>query len=76
MPKSIDNGDPIELKRLAKALEEWITAQAAPIAVGQIQDLFKGILKPQYIFPEQKKVEEKFKVDNFDLINWFVISNK
>lgn len=76
VPKSIDNGDPIELKRLAKALEEWITAQAAPIAVGQIQDLFKGILKPQYISPEQKKVEEKFKADNFDLINWFVISNK
>ncbi|KAA6333016.1 RNA polymerase-associated protein RapA, partial [termite gut metagenome] len=41
-----------------------------------IQDLFKGILKPQYISPEQKKVEEKFKADNFDLINWFVISNK
>ncbi|OAV72941.1 Hef nuclease [Bacteroidales bacterium Barb6] len=76
VPKAIDNGDPVELQRLAKAVEEWITAQAAPAAVSQIQDLFTGSLKPQYIFPEQKKTEEKFQAGNFDLINWFVISNK
>ncbi len=31
---------------------------------------------PKKISPEQKKLEEKFKAENFDLINWFVISNK
>jgi hypothetical protein len=74
VPKAIDNGDPTELQRLANAVEKWITAQAAPVAVSQIQDLFSGILKPQDISPEQKKTEEKFKSGNFDLINWFVIS--
>ncbi|GHT31684.1 hypothetical protein AGMMS49574_13840 [Bacteroidia bacterium] len=76
MPKTIDNGDPEALQQLAKAVEEWITERATPVAVSQIQDLFSGNLKPQYISPEQKKVEEKFQADNFDLINWFVISSK
>ncbi|GHT75270.1 helicase [Bacteroidia bacterium] len=75
VPKAIDNGDPIELQRLAKAVGEWITAQAAPVALSQIHDLFTGVLKPQSISPGQKKVEDKFHADNFDLINWFIISN-
>jgi hypothetical protein len=64
------------LKQLCAAVSDWITAQAAPVAISQIRDLFAGVLKPQNISPEQKKTEEKFKADNFDLINWFVISNK
>ncbi|GHU81860.1 helicase [Bacteroidia bacterium] len=76
VPKAIDNGDPEALQQLVKAVEEWITERATPVAVSQIQDLFAGVLKPQSISPEQKKVEEKFQADNFDLINWFVISNK
>ena len=42
----------------------------------QIQDLFIGDATPKKISPEQKKREDKFKGENFDLINWFVISNK
>ena len=42
----------------------------------QIQDLIIGDATHKKIFPEQKKREDKFKAENFDLINWFVISNK
>jgi hypothetical protein len=75
VPKPVDDGDNAALKQLCDAVSDWITAQAAPVAVGQIQDLFSGNLKPQSISPEQKKVEEKFQADNFDLINWFIITN-
>ncbi|GHS85747.1 hypothetical protein FACS1894201_05830 [Bacteroidia bacterium] len=74
VPKSIDNGDADDLKRLCDALSNWITAQAVPVAVGQIQDIFTGNLNPQNISPEHKKLEEKFQADNFDLITWFVVT--
>ncbi|OAV67998.1 hypothetical protein Barb4_02254 [Bacteroidales bacterium Barb4] len=61
VPKAIDNGDPVELQRLAKAVEEWITAQAAPATVSQIQNLFTGGLKPQNLSPEQKKQKKNSK---------------
>jgi len=76
VPKEIEKGDTPVMQKLSKALAEWITSQATPAAVNQIQDLFSGDAKPRNIPPEQKKLEEKFKADNFDLINWFVISNK
>jgi ERCC4-related helicase len=75
IPNEIEKGNPDELKKLAKAVEDWIIAQAAPVAISQIHDLFTGVLKPQNFYTGQK-VEEKFKADNFDLINWFVISNE
>lgn len=74
VPPSIDRGDKVVLNKLANAVGSWVKAQAAPIAVSQIQDLFTGNTTPQKISPEQKKLEDKFKAENFDLINWFVIS--
>jgi hypothetical protein len=76
VPKNIDNGDKATLNKLADAISNWITSQATPVAVNQIQDLFTGDVTPKNISPEQKKLEDKFKAENFDLINWFVISNK
>jgi len=76
VPKNIDNGDQAVLDKLAHAIGTWIKAQATPVAVNQIQELFTGEVTPKKISPEQKKLEDKFKSENFDLINWFVISNK
>jgi superfamily II DNA or RNA helicase len=76
VPKNIDNGDRAALDKLADAISNWIKLQATPVAVNQIQDLFRGDVTPNKISPEQTKLEDKFKVENFDLINWFVISNK
>lgn len=76
VPKQIDKGDLAVLKRLSNAIGDWLKSQATPIAINQIQDLFTGQTVPNKISPEQKKMEEKFKSENFDLINWFIISNK
>lgn len=76
VPKNIDKGDKAVLDTLASALGNWVKAQATPVAINQIQDLFTGDATPKKVSPEQKKLEEKFKAENFDLINWFIISNK
>lgn len=75
VPAAIDKGDQAVLNKLAAAVGSWIQSQTTPVAVNQIQDLFTGNVTPKKISPEQKKLEDKFKPENFDLINWFIISN-
>lgn len=76
VPNNIDKGEQAVLDKLADAVGNWVKSQTTPVAVNQIQDLFTGDVTPKKISPEQKKLEDKFKSENFDLINWFVISNK
>ncbi len=76
VPIAIEKGDQAVLNKLANAINNWLKAQITPVAVNQIQDLFYGDVTPIKISPEQKKLEDKFKNENFDLINWFVLSNK
>lgn len=76
VPKKIDNADKEMIQKLSDSVSKWIKSQAIPVAVNEIQDLFSGDISPKKISPEQKKLEDKFKPENFDLINWFVISNK
>ncbi len=76
VPKEVEHADDEMIKQLSQAVSRWVKAQAAPVAVNQIQDLFSGDLAGRKISAEQKKLEDKFKPGNFDLINWFVISNK
>ena len=76
VPENIEKGDSEVLERLSKSINNWVSSQAKPIAINQIQSLFSGDTTPQKITPEQKTLEDKFKSGNFDLINWFIISNK
>lgn len=76
VPEKIENGDPEVLHRLSNTIKDWVNSQTTPVAISEIQDLFRGDITPQRISPEQKKLEEKYKGENFDLINWFIISNK
>ena len=76
VPQNIEKGDKNVLEKLSQSIGNWVKAQAAPVAVNQIQALFTGDITPQKISPEQKKLEEKFRSENFDLINWFIISNR
>lgn len=73
IPKAIDDGNQEELNKLAQAIQSWLQGQARPVAISQIHDLFSGSLHPKNISAE-KKTEEKFTSENFDLINWFFIS--
>jgi hypothetical protein len=74
VPEKVEKGDSQTLADLSNAVSDWLKAQANPVAIEQIQNLFTGNTAPTIIVPGQKKVEEKFKAENFDLINWFVIS--
>jgi len=76
VPPNIEKGDKKVLEKLSAALGTWIKTQTSPVAVKEIQNLFTGDSTPKNISPEQKKLEDKFRSDNFDLINWFIISNK
>ncbi len=75
VPNKIENADKEMIQQLSASVSHWIISQAMPIAINQIQDLFSGDITAKKISPEQKKLEDKFKPENFDLINWFVISN-
>jgi len=76
VPQNIEKGDKEILEKLSNSINNWVKSQATPLAVNQIQSLFSGDTTPQKISPDQKKLEDKFKSENFDLINWFIISNK
>lgn len=76
VPQNIEKGDKKVLEKLSSSIGDWVAAQATPVAVNEIQSLFTGGIAPQKISSEQKKLEDKFKSDNFDLINWFIISNE
>ena len=76
VPQNIDKGDQKVLAKLAASIGSWVKNQTTPVAINEIQNLFTGDTTPQKISPEQKKLEDKFKSENFDLINWFIISNK
>ena len=76
VPQNIEKGDKNVLEKLSQSIGNWVKAQSPTEAVNQIQGLFTGTTTPQKISPEQKKLEVKFRSENFDLINWFIISNK
>jgi len=75
VPKAIENGEAGILETLSTAINQWITAQVPHVAMQQLNDLFKGTIAPQKLHSD-KKVEEKYQSENFDLINWFIISKK
>ena len=72
VPEKVETGDPQTLNDLSRSIADWLKAQAKPVAVTAIQGLFTGNIAPN-LSPEQKKTEEKFRAENFDLITWFVV---
>lgn len=76
VPQKIEKGNKEEIDKLAGAIRKWLESQATPTAVSQIHDFLKGNVNSNNLSTEQNKVEEKFRAENFDLINWFVISTK
>lgn len=76
VPSAVDRGDEAVIKALSDSIRKWTVDQVPIVAGNQIQDLFSGQLEPQKLTGSDKKLEEKYRLENFDLINWFVISNK
>jgi len=74
VPVDIENGNKDALHHLSKAIDDWLRAQAMPTAINEIQNLFSAHSLHQTLSPEQQKTEAKFRAENFDLINWFIVS--
>lgn len=77
VPEAIDRGNADALKPLASAIDAWLKAQVPQQAVMTIQDLFNNGISAgkSTLSAEDRKIEEKFKSDQMDLINWFVITD-
>lgn len=74
VPKEIDTGDKKTIVQLSEAVIKWLKEQVPHKAANQIQDLFTGNTSPQRLTTDQKKLEEKYRAENFDLINWFIVT--
>ena len=80
VPEWIEKGDSENLKKLSAIMQEWMEAQAPKKAVANILNIFKS---PKGSAAKKTKEEnnitldEKFQLENFDLIVWeYVTLNK
>jgi hypothetical protein len=67
VPENVEKGDKQTLTDLSTAIADWLKAQTIPAIANSLWD-------DTPVSPEQKKIEDKFQKENFDLITWFVIS--
>lgn len=80
VPEWIETNDGTRLQKLSSIVKQWLEAQVPQKATAAVLDILKSHkLKP--IKTQQKKedglLEEKFKIENFDLIVWeYVTVNK
>ena len=89
VPESIDKGDEIAIQELVSALKAWIDNQAVDEQImedgtvkkvmgAEAKDLLsklrKGDKNALSRVKQNIKVEEKFQLDNFDLIIWFLVT--
>ena len=73
VPEDVENCDKDALQGLSDKIKAWIEGQVPQKAIDEIQGIFADGV-PQKKSSEEKKLEDKFKQDNFDLITWFVVS--
>lgn len=72
VPEDVEKGDNSALQWLSDKIKKWIEGQVPKKAIDEIHELFtEGVPKKK----EEKRLEAKFKPDNFDLITWFVVSD-
>ncbi len=60
---------------MSSKIKDWIKGQIPQKAMEDIKSLFEDGVDVKKT-PEEKKLEDKFKPDNFDLITWFVVTGK
>lgn len=89
VPDDIDNGNPDAIQKLADTLRSWMDKQASEEqkqedgtvkkmmgkeAKDLLAKLQKGDKDAVVRIKQNTMVNEKFKIDNFDLITWFIVS--
>ncbi len=89
VPESIDKGNEEEIQRLVRALKTFLDNQAREVeeqedgstkktmgkeAKDVLSKLSKGDKSARERVKENVKVSEKYKLENFDLITWFLVT--
>jgi len=89
VPEAIDKGDESAIQELVNAVKGWLDSQAAEEQIQEdgstkkvmgseakdlLSKLRKGDKNALSRVKENIKVDEKFQLDNFDLITWFLVS--
>lgn len=89
VPDAIDKGDENAINELVSAMQSWLTNQAVSVekqedgstkkvmgneAKDVLSKLRRGNKDAINRIKENKKVSEKYQLDNFDLITWFLVS--
>ncbi|MEA3429158.1 MAG: helicase-related protein, partial [Thermodesulfobacteriota bacterium] len=74
VPEDIEKGEQKTINILSDRIKGWIKGQIPQKAMEEIQSLFENGVDVKKT-PEEKKLEEKFNPENFDLITWFVVSD-
>jgi ERCC4-related helicase len=91
VPKGIDQGEPKSIEHLSTALSAWLKSQATEEEVQEdgtvkqkmgkasldvLNKLKSGSKTTIQKLKDEGSASQKFNKDNFDLITWFIISNK
>jgi ERCC4-related helicase len=91
VPKDIDQGEPKSIEYLSEALSIWLKSQATEEEVQEdgtvkqkmgkasldmLNKLKSGSKTTIQKLKEEGSNSQKFTKDNFDLITWFIVSNK
>lgn len=91
VPKAIDQGEPQSIEHLSSALSTWLKSQASEEVVQEdgtvkqkmgkasldmLNKLKSGSKTAIQKLKEEGTASQKYNKDNFDLITWFIISNK
>lgn len=89
VPESIDKGDEIAIQELVNAIKGWLDNQAIEEQIMEdgtvkkvmgteakdlLSKLRKGDKNALSRVKQNIKVDEKFQLDNFDLITWFLVT--
>jgi superfamily II DNA or RNA helicase len=69
VPEEVQKGEKEAVDRILKGFDSWFTSNKPKIAVTNYLSALSGKTM------EDTKTEDKWKPENFDLINWFVVSN-
>lgn len=89
VPDEVDNGDDAAIQELVRAIKAWLDSQASEEQVQEdgttkkvmgteakdlLSKLKKGDKDALSRVKQNVKVDEKFQLDNFDLITWFLVT--
>lgn len=74
VPEWIESNDKERINKLSAVLKEWMRMKAPQQAVSSIKDMLRSKKVADKLKPSSETVEEKFKLENFDLIVWEYIT--